>query len=62
MNTREFEQNARESGMEMKSENTVVDKWPARPKNDDALSDHCLYLSTPHPLIERCVEWRKRRS
>ncbi|KAL6789154.1 hypothetical protein J3E68DRAFT_444007 [Trichoderma sp. SZMC 28012] len=62
METREFEQNARESGMEMKSENTVVDKWPARPKNDDALSDHCLYLSTPHPLIERCVEWRKRRS
>ncbi|KAK4066642.1 hypothetical protein Trihar35433_7069 [Trichoderma harzianum] len=27
MNTREFEQIAGESGMEMKSENTVVDKW-----------------------------------
>lgn len=62
MKTREFEQNARESGMEMKSENTVVGKWPARPKIDDIVNEYWLYLSSPHPLIECCVEWRKRRS
>ncbi|KAL7909069.1 hypothetical protein GGI35DRAFT_493868 [Trichoderma velutinum] len=32
MKIQKFEQNARESGMEMKSQNTAVDKWPTRPK------------------------------
>ncbi|KAL6815499.1 hypothetical protein GGI42DRAFT_362844 [Trichoderma sp. SZMC 28013] len=59
MEMREFELHARESGMEMKSENTIVDKWPARPKDLDLKNgvsyheviEHCLYLSSPHPLI-----------
>lgn len=48
-------------GMEMKGENTVVDKWPLRLKENATQEHFDLLRASAHQGLERYVEWRVAR-
>lgn len=63
MVTLDFEQISTELRVEMKKNNTVVEKWPTRlkfqPGQNGAEEEFRLNLGSNFTNIERYVEWRK---
>ncbi|KAF4594736.1 hypothetical protein GQ602_000349 [Ophiocordyceps camponoti-floridani] len=59
-----FDSVAAENGVEMKTDNTIVDKWPTRfkiqPGEEAKFEEFRLCLAAGFNHLERCVEWKRR--
>ncbi|PVH76133.1 hypothetical protein DL98DRAFT_465490 [Cadophora sp. DSE1049] len=54
-----FEEMARETGMCMKKENTVIEAWPLRLRGDASQREFDVLRSSSYTGCERYVEWKR---
>lgn len=65
----DFDSIARDFGVKIKTENTIIDKWPTRPRlrdrdgntNGDDVEQFWKCLGSDFTTLERYVEWTRSR-